>query len=41
MFGDLEIEKAFALFERRDYAGAQERLGLLNESIPDPNAVIR
>lgn len=37
VFGDLEIEKAFALFERHNYAGAQERLGLLKESIPDPN----
>ncbi len=37
VFGDLEIEKAYALFEKHNYAGAQERLGQLKESIPDPN----
>lgn len=36
IFGDLEIEKAFTLFERHNYAGAQEKLGVLKESIPDP-----
>lgn len=37
IFGDLEIEKAFTLFERHNYAGAQEKLAVLKESIPDPN----
>lgn len=37
IFGDLEIEKAFTLFERHNYAGAQEKLAILKESIPDPN----
>lgn len=37
VFGDLEIEKAFALFEKYNYAGAQERLAVLKENIPDPN----
>lgn len=37
VFGDLEIEKAFALFESYNYAEAQEKLGALKESIPDPN----
>lgn len=37
VFGDLEIEKAFALFEKYNYAGAQEKLAVLKESIPDPN----
>ncbi len=37
IFGDLEIEKAFVLFERHNYAGAQEKLFVLKESIPDPS----
>ena len=37
VFGDLEIEKAFALFEKYNYAGAQEKLAILKESIPDPD----
>ena len=37
VFGDLEIEKAFALFEKYNYAGAQEKLAVLKESIPDPD----
>lgn len=37
VFGDLEIEKAFALFERHNYAGAKEKLAVLKEDIPDPN----
>lgn len=36
VFGDFEIEKALALFERYNYAGAQEKLGELKENIPDP-----
>lgn len=36
VFGDLEIEKAFALFGTYNYAGAQEKLAVLKESIPDP-----
>lgn len=36
VFGDFEIEKALALFERYNYAGAQEKLRELKESIPDP-----
>ncbi len=37
VFGDLEIEKAFALFEKYNYAGAKEKLAVLKENIPDPN----
>ena len=37
VFGDLEIEKAFALFEKHNYAGAKEKLAVLKENIPDPN----
>lgn len=37
VFGDLEIEKAFALFEKHNYAGAKEKLAL-KENIPDPNS---
>ncbi len=37
IFGDFEIEKALALFERYNYAGAQEKLGELKENIPDPS----
>lgn len=36
IFGDFEIEKALTLFEKYNYAGAQEKLGELKESIPDP-----
>ena len=35
--GDLEIEKALTLFHEYNYAGAQEKLLILKESIPDPN----
>ena len=37
IFGDLEIEKAFVLFNRYNFAGAQEKLETLKEEIPDPN----
>lgn len=37
IFGDLEIEKAFVLFDRYNFAGAQEKLEILKEEIPDPN----
>lgn len=37
IFGDLEIEKAMTLFGEFNYAGAQEKLEILKESIPDPN----
>lgn len=36
VFGDLEIEKAFALFDKYNYAGARSRLTDLKESVPDP-----
>lgn len=35
VFGDFEIEKALALFEKYNYAGAQEKLAHLKEGIPD------
>ena len=35
-FGDLELEKIFALIERYNYAGASEKLIGLKENIPDP-----
>lgn len=37
VFGDLEIERALILFEKFNYAGAQEKLSILKESIPDPD----
>lgn len=37
VFGDLEIEKALALFREYNYAGAIEKLEVLKENIPDPN----
>ena len=37
VFGDLEIEKALNLFAEHNYAGAQEKLAVLKEMIPDPN----
>lgn len=36
-FGDLEIDKAFTLFRRFNFAGAAERLEILKESIPEPD----
>ena len=36
VFGDLEIEKAFALFDKFNYAGAREKLGELKEKVPAP-----
>lgn len=36
VFGDLELEKVFALIERYNYAGAAEKLKKLKDSIPDP-----
>ncbi len=37
IFGDLEIEKAFALFSKHNYAGARERLFELKDSVPTPD----
>lgn len=37
VFGDLEIEKAFALFGEHNYAGAREKLKELKESVPTPD----
>lgn len=37
VFGDMEIEKAFALFAQYNYSGACERLEELKESVPDPD----
>ena len=37
VFGDLEIEKAFTLFERHNYSGARLKLQELKEVVPDPN----
>ena len=36
VFGDMEIEKAFALFDKYNYAGARSRLADLKESVPEP-----
>ncbi len=36
VFGDLEIDKAIALFRRFNFAGARERLFSLKETIPEP-----
>lgn len=37
VFGDLEIEKAFALFDKYNYAGARKKLEELKESVPTPD----
>lgn len=37
IFGDLEIEKAFSLFDKYNYAGAKRKLELLKENVPDPD----
>lgn len=36
IFGDLEIEKAVALFGQYNYSGAAEKLNVLKEQVPDP-----
>ncbi len=36
-FGDMEIDKAFTLFRKYNFAGAAERLELLKETIPEPD----
>lgn len=36
IFGDLEIEKAVALFGQHNYSGAAEKLHILKEQVPDP-----
>ena len=36
VFGELEIEKAFELFDKHNFAGAKEKFSILKESIPDP-----
>lgn len=37
VFGDMEIEKAFALFAQNNYSGACEKLEDLKENVPDPD----
>lgn len=37
IFGDLEIEKAFALFDKHNYAGARKKLRELKEKVPTPD----
>lgn len=37
VFGELEVEKAFELFERNNFAGAIEKLAVLKDRIPDPD----
>ena len=37
VFGDLEIEKAFALLDKYNYAGARKKLEELKESVPTPD----
>mgnify|MGYP000002243960 FL=1 len=36
VFGDIELEKIFALIERNNYAGAAGKLKKLKDNIPDP-----
>ena len=37
IFGDLEIDKAIALFKKFNFSGAKERLETLQETIPEPD----
>lgn len=37
VFGDLEIDKAFELFDKYNFSGAVEKLEKLKESIPEPD----
>lgn len=36
VFGEFEIEKAFELFDKYNFAGAKEKFSVLKESLPDP-----
>lgn len=36
VFGDLEVERAMVLFDRANFSGARVKLGVLKETIPDP-----
>ncbi len=36
VFGELEIEKAFELFDKKNFAGAKEKFSVLKENLPDP-----
>lgn len=36
VFGELEIEKAFELFDKHNFAGAKEKFAVLKESLPEP-----
>lgn len=36
VFGELEIEKAFELFDKHNFAGAKEKFSILKESLPEP-----
>lgn len=36
VFGDIEIDKAYALFGQYNYAGVCEKLEILKESVPNP-----
>ena len=37
VFGDLEVEKAIALFGEYNYSGVKDSLQVLKENVPDPN----
>ncbi len=37
IFGDLEIEKALALFDKHNYPAAREKLGELKDKVPTPD----
>lgn len=37
VFGDLEVEKAIALFGEYNYSGVKDSLQILKENVPDPN----
>lgn len=36
VFGELEIEKAFELFDKSNFAGAKEKFSVLKENLPEP-----
>ena len=36
VFGEMEIEKAFELFDKYNFAGAKEKFSVLRESLPEP-----
>ena len=36
VFGEMEVEKAFELFDKKNFSGAKEKFAVLKENLPEP-----